>query len=117
MAGVTLAFSMMDRLADEDETLREVIHSLKKRRHRDMAALAIATGVAITASLLSLYVNPSTEWCRFWILLFAAVMDFVVIVGAICFVISVASPARYTRAAQGESQSNQGNRNWTEVRT
>jgi hypothetical protein len=104
MAGVALAFSMMDRLADEDDTLREVIHALKTRYHRDMSALSLATGLAITTSLLVLYVNPSSAWLRLSTLTLAAILDFSVICGAIFFVISVASPARYTRAAQGEYQ-------------
>ena len=102
MAGVALAFTMMDRLADEDDTFREVIQALKARYHRDMAALAITTGLAIIFSLLSLYLNPDVAPYRMSVFVFAAILDVSVIACAILFVIAVASPSRYALAARGE---------------
>jgi hypothetical protein len=46
IAGIALAFSMMDRLIAQDETLYEVVESLRRRQHRQLTALAITTGVA-----------------------------------------------------------------------
>lgn len=102
MAGVALAFSMMDRLADQDDTLYEVVESLRRRQHKDMAALSIATGVAILASLAAVYINPWRTEIRDNVMIFAAIIDFAVILGAIYFVISIVMPTRYSRAAQRE---------------
>lgn len=102
MAGVALAFSMMDRLADQDDTLYEVIDALKRKQHREMAALAVVTGVAIIASLVAVYINPWKSMARDSVMIFAAVIDLAAITTAIYFVISIVMPSRYSRAAQRE---------------
>jgi uncharacterized membrane protein (DUF485 family) len=102
MAGIALAFSMMDRLADQDESLYEVIESLKKSQYRNLAALMVGTGVAIICSLTALYANPWQSKFRDGITIFASVIDVAVIGGAIYFVTTIVMPGRYSRAAQKE---------------
>jgi len=102
MAGVALAFSMMDRLVDQDESYYEVIESLKKSQYQNLAALMVGTGIAIICSLVAVYVNPWQLKFRNGIMIFAAVQDVGVIGGAIYFVTTIISPTRYSRAAQKE---------------
>lgn len=102
MAGVALAFSMMDRLADQDETLYEIIEALKRKQHREMAALAVVTGVAVVASLIAVYINPWKTMTRDSVMIFAAVIDMAAITTGIYYVISIVMPSRYSRAAQRE---------------
>lgn len=102
MAGVALAFSMMDRLADQDDSLYEVVQSIKKSQHQSLAALMVGTGVALISSLVALYANPWKTNLRDSIMVFAAVIDITVIIGAIYFVTIIVMPSRYSRAAQKE---------------
>jgi len=39
LAGVALAFSMMDRLAEQDETLNEIVEALKRKQHKQLTTL------------------------------------------------------------------------------
>lgn len=102
LAGIALAFSMMDRISEQDETLIEVIEALKDKQHKTLAALSVSTGVAIMSSLLSVYMNPSSSQCRDSIMIFAGIADTTVIILAIYFVVSITSPGRYARAARRE---------------
>jgi hypothetical protein len=89
MAGLALAFSMMDRLADQDDSLYEVVQSLKRSQYRRLAALMVGTGAALISSLAAVYANPWQSNVRDGIMIFAAVMDVAVIGGAIYFVILI----------------------------
>lgn len=102
MAGVALAFSMMDRLVDQDDTLYEVVESLRRQQHKEMATLAIFTGVAIVTSLSAIYLNPWDTKIRSGLIVFSVFIDFAVISGAIYFVITIVMPSRYSVAAQKE---------------
>ena len=80
MAGVALAFSMMDRLVDQDDSLYEVVQSLKKSQHQKLAALMVGTGVALISSLAAVYANPWQSSFRDSIMIFAALIDIAVII-------------------------------------
>jgi hypothetical protein len=102
MAGIALAFSMMDRLVEQDETLYEIADALKQRQHTQLTILAIATGIAILSSLLAVYLNPCPTFFRSAVRGTAALFDIGVVVGSIAFVASIVRPSRYTIAAQRE---------------
>jgi len=100
LAGVTLAFTIMDRVIDQDPTLYDVIDSLRNTLHREMSALAISTGLAIILSLTATFVNPYQGNFRLGVMILAGVVDVTTIVLAIYFVIQVISPRRYAMAAR-----------------
>lgn len=107
MAGVALAFSMMDRLTETDDTLSEVVEALRQQQHRQLSILAIATGIAIISSLLAVYLNPTETDLRAAVRVIAAFFDIAVVVGSIAFVVSVVRPSRYSRAARREYATSQ----------
>jgi hypothetical protein len=102
LAGVALAFQMMDRLVDRDATLLEVSDSLKAKYHGRMTWLAAVTGTAILGSLLSTWMNPWPGWPRSFVMTVAAMSSVVAIVWAIVFVVQVVSPKRYANQADSE---------------
>jgi hypothetical protein len=102
LAGVALAFSMMDRLAEQDETLHEIVDALKRRQHAQLTALAIVTGAAILLSLFALYLNPCSSVFRSIVRGIAALLDICTVIGSIAFVSSIIRPGRYSITAQRE---------------
>jgi len=100
LAGVTLAFSMMDRVIDQDPTLYDVIDSLRYTLHKEMSALVISTGLAILLSLTATFINPYQGDFRLGLMILAGVVDVFTIVFAIYFVIQVIFPRRYAIAAR-----------------
>lgn len=102
LAGVALAFSMMDRLAEQDETLNEIVEALKRKQHKQLTALAVATGAAILLSLFALYLNPCSTWIRTVVRYLAVLFDVGVVIGAIAFVVSIIQPGKYSIAAKKE---------------
>lgn len=102
IAGIALAFSMMDRLVERDETLYEIVDAMKRRQHAQLTCLAIATGVAILSSLLAVYLNPYPMVLRSAARGTAALFGTGVVVSSIAFVASIVRPSRYSIAAQRE---------------
>jgi hypothetical protein len=102
LAGVALAFSMMDRLAEQDETLHEIVEVLKRKQHRQLTAIAIATGAAILSSLFALYLNPYSTDLRSAVRGLATLLDVGVVIGSIAFVANIVRPGKYSIAAQQE---------------
>ena len=102
MAGVTLAFSIMDRLVSNDDTLEDVVLALKHKHYSQMATLAGITGLAIVASLFVVQHNPYPGFLRSSGIIFAGWVDLEVIVFAILFVVSATSPKRYAEIAKLE---------------
>lgn len=102
IAGVAIALSMMDRLVDQDDTLYEVVESLKKRQYKYLAVTVTLTGIAIVSSLISMYINPLQTVLRTVVMLFAGVIDFIVILMAIIFVINIIKPSKYSITAKRE---------------
>lgn len=100
LAGVALAFTMMDRVADQDPTLFDVIEAFKVKLHQEMAALVTITGLAILSSLMATYFNPHPGVLRDGVIVFATVMDIAAVTGAVYYVIRIISPRRYMTAAQ-----------------
>jgi hypothetical protein len=102
LAGIALAYSMMDRLVESDPTLWEVNLGIKQRYHKWLAILAIVTGFAIILSLASTFLNPHPGWLRASLMLMAVECDVAAIFGGILFVIKIIDPNRYTREAKHE---------------
>jgi hypothetical protein len=102
LAGIALAFSMMDRLAEQDETLQEVVEALKRKQHKQLTALAIATGAAILLSLFALYLNPCSTGLRSVVRFIAVLFDVGAVVGSIAFVAAIVRPSKYSIAAKKE---------------
>ncbi len=107
MAGIALAFSMMDRLVEQDETLYEVVEALRRRQHAQLTALAIVTGVAILSSLIAVYLIPYQTVYRTIARTIAASVDIGIIIFSIAFVASIIRPARYSIAAKREYAASQ----------
>jgi hypothetical protein len=102
LGGITLAYSMMDRLVDSDPTLWEVNLGIKQRYHKWLSLLAIVTGFAIILSLASTFMNPHHGWVRESLMLIAVEFDLAAILGGILFVINIIDPNRYAREAKHE---------------
>ncbi|GEM_PF-1743864 len=100
LAGVALAFTMMDRVADQDATLYDVIEAFKVSLHSEMAALVTITGLAILSSLFATYLNPHPGRLRDGVMIFATFMDVAAVLAAVYYVIRIVSPRRYMRAAR-----------------
>ena len=102
MAGVALAFSIMDRLVDEDDTYREIIRALKRRHYADMAALVVLAGIAVISNLVTVGWNPMEGGIRTGLIIFTTIVDVAVIGAAVYLVISIANPERYRQEAKSE---------------
>lgn len=102
IAGIALAFSMMDRLADRDDTLYEVVDSLKRKQYAQLTALAILTGIAIVSSLWAVYLNPFQTFLRIAVRFIATISDISIIGGSIFFVASIVDPGKYGKEAKNE---------------
>ena len=102
LANVALAFQMMDRIADRDPTLLEVIESLKSKYHSKMTGLAIVTGTAIIGSLFATFLNPHPCGLRTFVMIVAAASSILAIIWAIFFVVQIVSPGRYAKQADEE---------------
>jgi hypothetical protein len=102
MAGIALAFSMMDRLVERDPTYQEIIESLRQKQHKQLAGLAIITGISILTSLLAVYLNPCQTVFRTIVRYIAVIVDIFVVISSIVFVISITKPSRYKRMAEQE---------------
>jgi hypothetical protein len=102
LAGVALAFSMMDRLVEQDETMNEIVEALKRRQHAQLTALAIVTGAAILLSLFALYLNPCSTTLRSIVRSIAALSGTSAVIGSIAFVASIIRPGKYSITAQRE---------------
>jgi hypothetical protein len=100
LAGVTLAFSMMDRTVQQDATLDDVIEALRKSLYRDLRLVASTGGAGILASLVATFLNPFPGYTRDAVVITAAVIDVIAVVGAVIIVIRVVSPERYASAAK-----------------
>ena len=102
LAGITLAYTMMDRLVDSDPTLWEVNESIKQRYHKWLTILTIVTGFAIIFSLASTILNPYPWLFVKYLMLMAIICDFLAVIGGIRFVIKIIDPNRYDREAKHE---------------
>lgn len=102
IAGVALAFSMMDRLVDRDDTFYEVVDSLKRKQYGQLTGLAIVTGIAILSSLGAVYLNPYHTVFRTIMRGIATFFDIGAVFGSIAFVARIVDPGKYSRAAKRE---------------
>lgn len=100
LAGVAIAYGMMDRSEEQDASLYDVINVFRRTIHRRMSQLVVITGIGILSSLLAIYLNPSTGWFRAVTITIATLSDIVAIIGAIYLVIIIVSPSRFVRAAK-----------------
>lgn len=110
-AGIALAFTMLDRLVDQDDSLLEVVEALRKKQHKKLSSILYITGGAIILNLLSIYTNPIQNELKALVFIAAAVADIAAIALSIVFVISVIHPDRYSRAAKEELNSLQRKEN------
>jgi hypothetical protein len=102
LAGVALAFSLMDRLIEQHETREETVNSYRRTQHWQLTALAILTGLAILASLYAVLINPWGMGCRDIVRIIAGVLDVLAIIFSIVFVSFIVRPDRYIKAAKHE---------------
>lgn len=102
IAGIALAFSMMDRLVDRDDTFYELVDSLKRKQYGQLVDLAKATGFAILLSLLAVYINSFQTVFRTVVRIVATSFDIGVVIGSIAFVANIVDPSKYNKAAKNE---------------
>ena len=100
LAGVALAFQMIDRVVERDPTLFDVSESLKRKYHSRMAKLAFVTGVAILGSLFATWLNPHPGLLRTIVMTVSALSSIAAIVWAIIFVVQIVSPSRFAQQAE-----------------
>ncbi len=100
LAGVAIAYGMMDRSEEQDASLYDVVKVLRRTIHRKMSWLVVVTGIGILSSLLAIYLNPTPGRLRGVTITIAALSDIFSIIGAIYLVILIVSPSRYVMAAK-----------------
>jgi hypothetical protein len=99
LAGVTLAFSMMDGLVEKDETMTNIIYSLKRKQYSRLVWLSIFAAIAIISSLFSIYINSCDSLWGTSFRIIAIVSDLITIVYSMVFVIGIIDPERYKKEA------------------
>ncbi|MBL7661132.1 hypothetical protein JNK13_00115 [bacterium] len=102
IAGYTLVHSLMESAARADETLFEILESLKQDYHVKLSLLILVTASGIIGSLLVMYLYP-TCYALWWfqsIQLFTVELILASIVGGGFFVSTIIDPKKYTKAAQ-----------------
>jgi hypothetical protein len=100
IAGYTLVLSMMDATARVDETLIEVFAEQKRRFHRQLMKLSIATATTIIGCFIVLFLNG---YQLAWLPYLAAVVFIGAcgsIVGGVWFVIGMINPEKYKAIAK-----------------
>jgi hypothetical protein len=99
MAGVALAFSMMDGIVEKDETLKEIIDSLRQKYHIQLILLSITAFVAIVSSLIAISINQNDDCYRTFARIIAIASDTAIILFSMLFVVSITRPDKYRREA------------------
>lgn len=100
LAGIALAFPMMDKVTEQDPTLYDVVEALKSSSYGKMAWLAVIAGLAIISSLLATFMNPYPGLTRSFTMSVALITNISAIAGAIYFVTRIVHPQRYLKIAR-----------------
>lgn len=100
LAGIAIAFPMMDKVTEQDPTFYDVVEALKSSSYGKMAWLAVLAGLAIISSLLATFMNPYLGRSRNFTMGVALITDISAITGAIYFVTRIVHPGRYLNIAR-----------------
>lgn len=100
LAGYSLVHSMMETVAQADETLVEIHDALKQRYHRQLSLLVITTAAAILTCLSAVFFNKWNWWWFDLLACTASALGTAAIIGGVVFVVRIVDPGKYRKAAR-----------------
>ena len=100
IAGLALVQAMMENAQQKDDTLVDIHSQLQTVHYRAFKLLALGTGLAVGFSLSMLVVNANSFPGKIWIAGAVALLNLVVLGGAIGFVLLIVDPAKYQVTAK-----------------
>jgi len=99
VAGFAIVISVIQSLEDKDETLYEILHSLKIKYHHFLSILGVITGLAIVFSLYSIYLNNNESVYNNAVYITTIILTTSAIMGGIIFMIYILNPKIYKNIA------------------
>lgn len=99
LTGFAIVLSMMTTLEQKDETLDDILHTLKVKYYKIITVLSLTTGIAIILSLYSVFINGSNMQYKNFFYIAASILDVIAILGGILFMIYIINPNKYKNLA------------------